>query len=135
MYVQLQHVCISGKLNKHLYTHTHTQTHTHTHTYTQTHTHIHTQTHTHTYIHTHAQTHTYTFRLYLLFIYTLVSSWAKRRETLDRQEAELLSRVRSLRQRVIQQSSLHSGDVSSRNTSHSIEPPNSVVTHTTDHNT
>ena len=63
------------------------------------------------------------------------SSWAKRRETLDRQEAELLSRVRGLRQRVIQQSSLHSGDVSSRNTTHSTEPLNSVVTHTTDHNT
>jgi len=65
----------------------------------------------------------------------IASSWAKRRETLDQQEAELLSHVRSLRQRVMQQSSLHSEDVNSRNTSHSTGPLKSALTHITDHHT
>ncbi|XP_065914395.1 TBC1 domain family member 31-like [Dysidea avara] len=65
-----------------------------------------------------------------------VSSWVRRRETLDRQEAELLSRVRNLRHRVLQQSLQQSRDSSANySTSLSTEPFNSVVTPTTDHNT
>ena len=65
-----------------------------------------------------------------------VSSWVRRRETLDQQEAELLSRVRNLRQRVLQQSLQQSRDSSANyTTSLSTEPFSSVVTPTTDHNT
>ena len=49
-----------------------------------------------------------------IYFFPPVSAWAKRREELDRQEADLLSKVQELRQRLAQSSTSQSSSASTR---------------------